>query len=994
MGLTVKVGRRTVTLKPTASLVPLEFAVGVFNGKAYVGYLMDCEMVDDNGNTIDIATWPVLVFEDEVVLYEKDTLAQMGARRASTPVEMENWWSGTYVDVDPKSYYQEVFENFKYYIDAPEHRLHFLSIWTIGTVFHMLFHAYPYLFLYGIKRCGKSLDRDAIVLTLTKTGEVKPVKIGNLVDEMLRIGGVVREGNYEMCYSNPLGIKLLQLNPTTFKLEWVEPKAFIRHPFKGKMLRVRTRLGREILATKDHSFIVFRDGEISVVDGSSLKVGDVFLTVKHVPAQQGRPLDWRLGYLHGIFLAEGSRDGLISTHDQNVLNILEDYMNTLGIPYTKPPSIKGKGLRLGRQAMESFMFGEFVKDYEGKGLQYRKAGARYKTIPEFVFTANEEYRRSFIAGYIDGDGYVGKRRRGAAPRIEVVSKSRDVIDRLGVLLSLEGIVYSRSVKRHRRYGTFYRLCIVGSGLNEFMEKVAPFMRKREKVERLMDIVSSAPRYTLADTVKGISGVLRNISEKRFSIFTKKCKWANPYNLRTGRMTLDHLKEAVNRIEEFIRRTDISHELSVLRRLLQADVITDEVASIEEEDYEGYVYDLSTSYENFVANDIVVHNTKTLTLVKCMGFNAIRTHSMSEATIYRLVESAHATVLLDEQDYLANPERRAEFRALLLGGYKKGSFVYRSEKTSKGKIVPTKFRIYSPKALANIEGLENVLQDRTITVTMKRSVDPSIIRRDVDEDDPKWMEMRTKLASLYVKYWREVSDAYMAVLNALGDVEDMSGIPENLRPLFHNAREFIYSRNRELWSPIIALALFFELKGVEGLVKKILEVAKENVAEKESEEIETPEVGLVYALKAIYKGDGYYALSDITQQYKQETGIEKIDPRSVGRMLRRLDITGKIKRSGTMHYFITSKMIEDLATRLNVEFEGTSLSETPQNPETPQTPLEGLIRRAFEWSRKKEFFTPGEMAVELGIPLGTAEKIVEILLNDKKLAKFGQKYMPI
>jgi len=540
--LTVKVGRRTVTLKPTTSLVPLEFAVGVFNGKAYVGYLMDCEMVDDNGNTIDIATWPVLVFEDEVVLYEKDTLAQMGARRASTPVEMENWWSGTYVDVDPKSYYQEVFENFKYYIDAPEHRLHFLSIWTIGTVFHMLFHAYPYLFLYGIKRCGK--------------------------------------------------------------------------------------------------------------------------------------------------------------------------------------------------------------------------------------------------------------------------------------------------------------------------------------------------------------------------------------------------------------------------------------------------------------------TKTLTLIKCMGFNAIRTHSMSEATIYRLVESAHATVLLDEQDYLANPERRAEFRALLLGGYKKGSFVYRSEKTSKGKIVPTKFRIYSPKALANIEGLENVLQDRTITVTMKRSVDPSIIRRDVDEDDPKWMEMRTKLASLYVKYWREVSDAYMAVLNALGDVEDMSGISENLKTLFHDAREFIYSRNRELWSPIIALALFFELKGVEGLVKKILEVAKENVAEKESEEIETPEVGLVYALKAIYKGDGYYALSDITQQYKQETGIEKIDPRSVGRMLKRLDITGKIKRSGTIHYFITSKMIEDLATRLNVEFEGTSLSETPQNPETPQTPLEGLIRRAFEWSRKKEFFTPGEMAVELGIPLGTAEKIVEILLNDKKLAKFGQKYMPI
>jgi hypothetical protein len=379
----------------------------------------------------------------------------------------------------------------------------------------------------------------------------------------------------------------------------------------------------------------------------------------------------------------------------------------------------------------------------------------------------------------------------------------------------------------------------------------------------------------------------------------------------------------------------------------------------------------------------------------MGFNAVRTHSMSEATIYRLVESAHVTVLLDEQDYLSNPERRAEFRALLLGGYKKGSFVYRSEKTSKGKIVPTRFKISSPKARANIEGFESVLGDRTITVIMMRSTNPAITRRDVDEDDPKWIELRTKLASMFVKYWKEVSEGYNAVLKALGDVEDMSAVPEHLRPTFQKARDYIYSRNRELWSPILALALFFELKGVEGLVDKVLMVARENIKEKEVDEIETPEAGLAYALKAIYKGDDYYALSDILQHYKEDTGIEKIDPRSLGRMMKKLGFTNKVRRkTGTFHYFISKKAIDDLARRLNISLEDTSLQNTSESSVSSEISVEGLVQRAFEWSRTRDFFTVGDMAAALSVPIGTAEKLVNILLNDKKLTRFGQKYMAV
>lgn len=72
-------------------------------------------------------------------------------------------------------------------------------------------------------------------------------------------------------------------------------------------------------------------------------------------------------------------------------------------------------------------------------------------------------------------------------------------------------------------------------------------------------------------------------------------------------------------------------------------------------------------------------------------------------------------------------------------------------------------------------------------------------------------------------------------------------------------------------------MFFEVKGVEGLVDKILEVAKENIKEREMDDVETPEVGLIYALHSIYSGDRYYALSDILQQYKEETGNREDRP---------------------------------------------------------------------------------------------------------------------
>jgi hypothetical protein len=64
-------------------------------------------------------------------------------------------------------------------------------------------------------------------------------------------------------------------------------------------------------------------------------------------------------------------------------------------------------------------------------------------------------------------------------------------------------------------------------------------------------------------------------------------------------------------------------------------------------------------------------TKTLTLHSVLDFNAIFSNNMSSATLYRLIQNSHSTLLIDESEKLSNPQRAQEFRNILLAGYKKG-----------------------------------------------------------------------------------------------------------------------------------------------------------------------------------------------------------------------------------------------------------------------------------------------------------------------------------
>ena len=87
-------------------------------------------------------------------------------RLTEPTVSTENWWNAEHVDSYLKGTSQEVslkkaFEiikkKYEENMDFPHKNYYnLLPLWVIGTYFHPLFHAYPYLHLTGSRECGKS----------------------------------------------------------------------------------------------------------------------------------------------------------------------------------------------------------------------------------------------------------------------------------------------------------------------------------------------------------------------------------------------------------------------------------------------------------------------------------------------------------------------------------------------------------------------------------------------------------------------------------------------------------------------------------------------------------------------------------------------------------------------------------------------------------------------------------------------------------------------
>ena len=303
-------------------------------------------------------------------------------------------------------------------------------------------------------------------------------------------------------------------------------------------------------------------------------------------------------------------------------------------------------------------------------------------------------------------------------------------------------------------------------------------------------------------------------------------------------------------------------------------------------------------------------SKLLSLFEKMAFNGKMISGMTSAVVIRLVESCAYTLLMDETESLRNPKQDKEnyLLQLLMVAYKMNSTIPINIQTKKGW-KPQFFDAGTCISLAHINEIDNVLEDRTIPLTMEITLKKNIGNSDpeVDIKESAWKAQRAKF--------------YEFALENANEIHDMS--KERLEHDVISNREL-----NQIWKPIIVLAKFFQDKGVPDLNRQIDLLIRDTHDRKvASNTEENPDIQL---LELLVK----HLLTEKTTSRGKDDGIlqkslfetlenhEKLEwltsDKILGSGLKRLGFTSKRSREGKT-VFITDQLLAVAAKRFGLEY---------------------------------------------------------------------------
>ena len=481
------------------------------------------------------------------------------------------------------------------------------------------------ILLFGISGTGKSINKNSDILYI-EDDMIKSETIENMYK-------IFKEGKE---------IEVIALNKD-FKTEFKKISNVTRHYTNEPLIRMKTRAGRIIKATKDHSFVSLDDmGNLVSIRGNDLNIGDCIPLIKEfkflyndnhktIPINYtpktltSHPvniipmvLNWENGFLMGAYISEGcigisketSMTLYISNMDNEFRNECFTALKKLGL---RPNEYKEKRVSACSIAFSTFMMNECGR------------GARNKKLPSFWSKSNYNFRLGLLTGLFAGDGGISitkREKKNDGITVDYTSKSKELRDGYNLLLNSFGIptmfrtkIITKGIYKGNKY---YTATIPSGYIIQFCNLLVNKIPHKNKRERLRYIINNLSKYRTQDSIdliplttfgcSSISKEVKNLQKrdtktrKLISSLRGKC-----FSKHSGRRTLRIL---INNL--LLNRPDIKEStyISNLRNLIDSDIIWDRIISIEEIQYNDYVYDLSVpNLENFaLSNGIIVHNS--------------------------------------------------------------------------------------------------------------------------------------------------------------------------------------------------------------------------------------------------------------------------------------------------------------------------------------------------------------------------------------------------
>jgi hypothetical protein len=290
----------------------------------------------------------------------------------------------------------------------------------------------------------------------------------------------------------------------------------------------------------------------------------------------------------------------------------------------------------------------------------------------------------------------------------------------------------------------------------------------------------------------------------------------------------------------------------------------------------------------------------LRVLQPLAFNMITTSDPTGPSMFRLIHHTSCTVGIDEAERYHNPKDPGmqQIRQLLNSGYKQGMPAIR---VTGEDLKPQAFDVYSPKILAAIMGLEDILASRCIAIPMRRTDKkmPSF------PPDFEGASLRHQLYVLALTYFQDVYRNYFERLE------------------LHT----LHNRSGELWSPLVALAAFFEEQGqIEGLLETIAKAAASDEQVSEGKALSDREEAVLQALEILTRGQTeiVWIKSAILREYVAKLltqSVEKLgDAQWIGHILKRLHLLDDARRKRGMDgmvYAVQPIEVMDMMRRYEV-----------------------------------------------------------------------------
>jgi hypothetical protein len=294
-------------------------------------------------------------------------------------------------------------------------------------------------------------------------------------------------------------------------------------------------------------------------------------------------------------------------------------------------------------------------------------------------------------------------------------------------------------------------------------------------------------------------------------------------------------------------------------------------------------------------------------------------NISDAALFRAIETLKPTLLLDEIDAIFGPKARdrEDLRGMLNAGFERGAMTWRMAGANNSTLQG--FAVYCPKAFAGIGDLPDTIADRTIRIRLERRTREEEIerfrRRDVQEQSEPVRQSVESLAALH-------ADALSFARPSLPDELD--------------------DRAQDVWEPLLAIA---DLAGDDWPARaRVAAVALSTGEEREDESLG---VRLLQDIREVFESNGMmrYPTADLIAELAK---IEEspwgdwfgrtISPQALGKLLKPYRIkTMPVWVEGEKHRGYKLEQFKDAWLRVLGGRNGRDGRSESPSQEAPTTP---------------------------------------------------------